>query len=344
MLNIYPNTYEAIYDNDYLPFFYPFWGKKTNDDSVIFDTYITCANESFSLTSIDNADIGIFPFDLTHTINNKEKADDCRAFLEKCKNYDLPAVTFFHNDYEGKIGFSGSFVFRTSLSGIKKLQNEHSMPAWTDDFLMKFFHGNHSPRNKNDVPVVGFMGLVVGSKWPKIQKKIFDTRCTITGTPEAKSQYSIIRALALKHLMKSQGIIKNIHMRKTFWGGLQNKVEKSLQQREFVQNIVNSDYTLCARGAGNFSYRLYETLCCGRIPIFINTDCVLPFNDIINWKDLCIWVEEEEIPDIADIIIGFHQSISNSRFIDMQKKCREVWENYLSPLGFYTHMSHYFTL
>ena len=55
---------------------------------------------------------------------------------------------------------------------------------------------------------------------------------------------------------------------------------------EFIRNILSSDYTLCFRGSGNYSLRFYETLCLGRIPLFINTDCKLPFEDEINWRDM----------------------------------------------------------
>ena len=57
-------------------------------------------------------------------------------------------------------------------------------------------------------------------------------------------------------------------------------------RKEFYKNIDSTDYTLCIRGTGNFSARFYETLALGRIPIFINTDCMLPFNDMIDWKIL----------------------------------------------------------
>ena len=55
-------------------------------------------------------------------------------------------------------------------------------------------------------------------------------------------------------------------------------------RKEYYQNIDNTDYTLCIRGTGNFSVQFYQTLALGRIPIFINTDCILPFEKEINWK------------------------------------------------------------
>jgi len=48
------------------------------------------------------------------------------------------------------------------------------------------------------------------------------------------------------------------------------------------------------------SYRLYEALCCGRIPVFIDTDCVLPYDFMIDWKKYFVWVDQSELPLIAE--------------------------------------------
>jgi Exostosin family. len=80
--------------------------------------------------------------------------------------------------------------------------------------------------------------------------------------------------------------------------------------------------------------RLYETLCLGRIPLFINTDCVLPFENNIDWKELCLWVDENDLDRIGEIVLDFHSSISKEEFKDKQLYAREVWEKYLSKEGF----------
>ena len=101
-----------------------------------------------------------------------------------------------------------------------------------------------------------------------------------------------------------------------------------------INNIVDSDYTLCYRGAANYSLRLYETLCLGRIPLFINTDCVLPFEDDIDWKGISIWVEDNELDILDKKIMEFHHSMTNSQFREKQKLCRETWVKFLSKEGF----------
>ena len=125
-------------------------------------------------------------------------------------------------------------------------------------------------------------------------------------------------------------------MRKKFAEGVRNN---NIDARHtFVKNIINNDYTFCMRGGGNYSLRLYETLCLGRIPLFINTDCVLPFEEEINWKELCLWVEEKDLDRIGEIIIDFHSSITSNQFIERQLYAREIWLNFLSKEGFIEHL------
>ena len=108
--------------------------------------------------------------------------------------------------------------------------------------------------------------------------------------------------------------------------------------------MIDSDYVLCVRGDGNYSIRFYETLCCGRIPVFINTDCVLPYDFEIDWKDYCIWINQNELHLIDEKIAEFHEKISDKDFIDLQHECCKLWKNWLSPEGFFTNFHKHFSL
>ena len=65
-------------------------------------------------------------------------------------------------------------------------------------------------------------------------------------------------------------------------------------------------FTFCYRGAGNFSYRFYETLMMGRIPILVNTDCVFPFEDKVDINSLGLVLNEKtlKIEEFIDKIKG----------------------------------------
>ena len=84
------------------------------------------------------------------------------------------------------------------------------------------------------------------------------------------------------------------------------------------------------------------TLCCGRIPVFVDTDCVLPFHSEINWKEYCVWVDEKEVSRVGEIVAAFHDSLTNRQFLDLQRECRKLWEDYLSPEGFFGNLYKHF--
>jgi hypothetical protein len=68
----------------------------------------------------------------------------------------------------------------------------------------------------------------------------------------------------------------------------------------------------------------------GRIPIFIDTDCLLPFADEIDWGKHMVWVPWKNRNEIAQIVSNFHKSLHDEKFYDLQRSNRLLWENLLS--------------
>ena len=117
--------------------------------------------------------------------------------------------------------------------------------------------------------------------------------------------------------------------RNRYRAGAKTQQEMSNTMKEYYDNIVDSDYVLCVRGAGNFSVRLYETLMCGRIPVFIDTDCLLPFDDEIEWNNHIVRIPWSNRKNVANIISDFHYQIDSESFKLMQQRNRELWKTYL---------------
>jgi hypothetical protein len=92
---------------------------------------------------------------------------------------------------------------------------------------------------------------------------------------------------------------------------------------------------LCVRGAGNFSVRFYETLAMGRVPVFINTDCIVPLSSSIEWKKYVVWIEEDEMNTMETKIVEFHNSLSSEKLQKLQKANRTIWEESLTLGGFF---------
>ena len=92
-------------------------------------------------------------------------------------------------------------------------------------------------------------------------------------------------------------------------------MKKDEARIDYLLNLINNAFTICIRGAGNFSYRLYETLMMGRIPLIINTNQVFPFENIINYDTFSFRINygeniEKSIYDIIENISD--NTIANS--------------------------------
>ena len=71
----------------------------------------------------------------------------------------------------------------------------------------------------------------------------------------------------------------------------------------------------------------------GRIPVIINSDQVFPFEDILDYNDFSIMIDVSNIKNIENIISKWLENKSDDDIINIQKKNREIWMEYMSPLG-----------
>ncbi|RYE12198.1 MAG: exostosin, partial [Sphingobacteriaceae bacterium] len=97
-------------------------------------------------------------------------------------------------------------------------------------------------------------------------------------------------------------------------------------------------------GYGNNSIRFFEALCCGRIPVFVNTDCVLPYDFLIDWKKYCVWIEEDDISKIPEKVLEFHNKYTDEEFKALQVEIRTIWRTYFTPEGFFKNLHLYLNL
>src|SRR5262249_49503141 len=131
-----------------------------------------------------------------------------------------------------------------------------------------------------------------------------------------------VRGRALSVLESSKLVDTRFIIRNDFLGPtvINQKSDNATMARkirqDYVHNIVDTDYTLCARGMGNYSIRLFETLACGRIPIFIDTDCPLPYEFLVHWKNYVVWVDERDIGRIDQVVAEYHASLSPVEFVE----------------------------
>jgi hypothetical protein len=262
-------------------------------------------------------------------------------FTRLCRQAGKTPVVFHGADPTEPLPVTAT-VFRPSLLRSRRGPSEFALPAWSEDFLERYFAGILQPRRKRRRPVIGFCGNSLGGaagRRRRMDRLLTGRRSGAMQVPLSSNP----RTLTLQAVERDRRLRSNFILHGDFYAGAAYDPSARLEaRRRYVRNILESDYTVCVRGGGNFSYRLYETLSMGRIPVFVDTDCVLPLDFQIEWRDYCVWVDEHEIDRIGDRVLEFHESISDAEFDARQFACRRLWETHISPQGFFASFHRHF--
>ncbi len=343
------------------PLLYPLVGSPeedpSNPNSGRFAQYTSLGQSWFQLSTLANAQVAVLPFDWRYTQEDSNALTIAKARAKAAADRGIPFAIFYLDDSVEPVPIENGLVFRTSMERSRRNRQDISIPAWSEDFVERYCGGQLLLREKNPVPVIGYCGY---DSLCKSENRLSQLRTDLrlqlgasTWSTKLAQKIGIdlvehrlpwvygsrIRAQSLFNVQRSPEIQCNFLLRKT----MHHTENLALSPRQqFVENMLASDYILCTRGSGNFSYRFYETLSCGRIPVLVNTDCVLPFERWIDWKHYCVWVELEDLPQIGKKITDFHRRLGPSEFRDLQRACRQLWLDWLSPQGFFAHFHRYF--
>lgn len=322
MLNIY--IYKKIEGVEHIHILDFYLGQRDFGVKRSGDEAIKLLNKQF-FNMVNNpleADYFLIPHNY-FSLKDKSYID---SFIDLSKKYNKKIIVFSYGDISEKINIPNSIIFRSSLYKSEMQINEVVMPAIADDLLsdrpITFL-------SKSSIPKVGFCGWAdFHNSWLKL-KQYTKSIGLILGNP-AKRKGILFRMEVLSKLAKSNSVISNFIIRDTFTGNEKTRKGKFEDlRREFINNILESDFSLAIKGDGNFSIRFYETLSLTRIPLFIDTDSTLPLEDKINYNDFMLRVDYKNIKNIDKIVSDFYNKISSGDFIAMQKKAREAFENYL---------------
>jgi hypothetical protein len=189
-------------------------------------------------------------------------------------------------------------------------------------------------REKLEKPSVSFTGWASLSAKARLKLWVKEFPVSLAELVDekrgAERKGILFREKALRVLSRNPRVEPRFTARTSYSGHVKT-IQGSVadNRREFVENLLNSDYALCVKGDGNYSVRFYEALSLGRIPLFVDTACVLPLEDIINYRDFCVFVDWRDVDRVGDILADFHARLSPEQFKDMQRKARDAYQNYL---------------
>ena len=224
-------------------------------------------------------------------------------------------------------------LFRVSVYRHHRQKNEIVMPYFVEDLGSRYAIG---PKKKENTLVVGYCGQTrFGSRFKKlkaiikraVQSLILYARRDVN--PRAHERGIFWRARAIRFLSKS-GIESRI-IERSFYSMHRSGVSRDPKdlRREYVENLRECDLALCVRGDANASQRFYEALSASRVPLFLDTDCVLPLEEIIPYDDFILRIPSGDIAQISRHVRAWEGSHRPSTFEERENRVREIFEQYL---------------
>jgi hypothetical protein len=241
-------------------------------------------------------------------------------------------IIFWHGDGDAPIDNDNAIVFRTSQYRTSIQKNEIMMPAYAEDVL----EGDLQVRKKHSgKPVIGFCGWAdyknlknhIGTV---VKNSLIEASSIVGIRREARIKGITYRMKAIKHLQQSTVVEPNFIIRSSYSGHTSTiKTDPAQTRKEYIDNLLGSDYALIIKGDGNYSYRFYEALSLGRIPVLLDTECVLPLEDVIDYNQFILRVPYWDMYHLDAIVADHYSKISDQDFIAMQKKGREAFNTYL---------------
>jgi len=310
-----------------------------------YEEFATRGGTLFERTPLESADFAVLPFDGSTLLKPADPSHSrallyARNTVSEARRHDLRMLIVANIDSTSPMPLpqESIVVLRPSLLASSKRSNEYALPAWHDDLFTRYSNSELRVRPWTERPSVGFCGLAGRGK-PTVSRRI-KILLQRLGVDIPHSDGIWLRAASMNRLARCERVETSFVVRDQYFGGPSTKdQDKQRARQEYVDNILDNDYSLCVRGWGNHSFRTYEALSLGRPLLFLDTDCVLPLEELIGYEEIAVRVPESDLMHMPERLLSFHHSLDESTFAKTQRRAREVWEDLLSPMGFYSNLS-----
>lgn len=308
---------------EYVHLLWPHWGPSHWLDRYppLFGEFIRAGRALFTLTESPEKAEYFLPPSGWQQGGSRQAA----RMGQLARRHGKPLLVFFCSDSSEDVPLDDAIVYRTSMDRSSRKPHEHAWPIWTCDILRSYGSDRLSERPCRPRPSVGYCGYLDYRNPLEWAQRRLRGRISPSMT---------LRGNAVRALLASSAIEPKIILRRRFGGNATQR-----QRDEFAHNMLASDYALVARGNGNFSFRLYEAMSAGTIPVFLDTDCCLPFDDVIPYRELFVWVPANDVSRVAEHVMEYHSRLDDRSLNERRRTIRAVYDRFLSPLGFHRELA-----
>ena len=113
-----------------------------------------------------------------------------------------------------------------------------------------------------------------------------------------------------------------------FWKNVEGNGER---QEYFYRTLLESKFSLCIRGTGTNSIRLFESIRLGISPVIISDGWALPRGP--NWNDFSIFIKEKQVNEIEHIISSYENN-----YKEMGALSRKCFERFFSDESYFNYI------
>lgn len=110
-----------------------------------------------------------------------------------------------------------------------------------------------------------------------------------------------------------------------FFGSANRTVEEmDAQRRSYAQTIRRSRFVICPRGSGPASFRLFEALAAGRVPVILSDEWVAPEGP--DWNACSLRVPEADAATLPDLL-----EVADRHWPALSASARTTWDEWFAP-------------
>ncbi|MGB0733371.1 MAG: exostosin domain-containing protein [Pontibacterium sp.] len=314
------------------------------DNESCYQTWNQTAETLIEITEPDDADLILVPvnwywvrrYNWRSQQNTALKAA-LQAHCDGLRQHSKPILVLFSGDRSCEpIALENVYVARESIYASRATEYDLILPAICSDMLAEHeaIAEPEAPAQTSK-PSISFCGLARGLKItdPILSIAYYALQFKRFGYVDVspyKGEY--LRNKVIKTLSKSTRLDTHFIVRPTnmFIGQPDNAFRAKLR-KEFINNMYGADYTLCIRGSGNFSFRFYEALSMGKVPVLIDTDNLLPFEDEIDWSKHIIRLTEDDLGSLDKVIANHRATYTQAQWQQLCAANRQLWLDYFTP-------------
>jgi len=318
----------------------PYWKDAPFSEEQRRQMYGLSAQDFQLVDDLPEADFAVLPMTWNYYFRRRE-LPRARHFIGAARRATRPILSYVSGDEGVTVPAEFDDVHVVRASGFRncKRQRQMAQPVFFDDPLMSYpdLEFYDRPVGAADRPMIGFCGQA-SVNLMKLGMDVARGCCRNIqfhlgfrpAEPQPLYPPSFLRARAMDLLAKSPLLETRFIPRALYRGGAADDKMREQTSREFHQNIAGTDYTLCVRGGGNFSKRFYETLAMGRIPVLVDTDCLLPFEPNLPWDDYIVRVRAQELQSLPRRVADHFAGLTKASLAEQKRKCRSIWGEWLS--------------